>query len=1056
MKILKNNGASPVTVTDTGITIGASSSYTIPVDAYDLWAASSDVVTAVGDATLVVNDGTNDLTIAPGIGLIKLCKIITNYGVSDVTVMDTGITVVASSSYTIPPQDYWLWAASADIVTKVGDGDLVVNNGSSDLSISDGISFIQGLEPVNGSGTDLAQIQLIAGGDATGSPTIIGRYFGLQEAVDAIPAGTTSDTIRTVYTLLIPPGTYDEDLTIDVTNRHINFTALGPVNIGLFNNAFWAASNTRNITIINTAGTVDSIRCGFSMGTYLPFGDSGTTHQSYMTAFRVSGSLIVSTMPAGFTDVEFSLAAEFFGDIDTSAFATHDFQFFLTRCRVRGQIKGTRNRIQLADWCVFNGLVTALNYSTIRNCVFDSGMTVGSATGGGFKPYGIIATDFSGTFTGPANSMELDGTSLYFFTANGASLAGGATQVLLESGGGSGITQLTGDVTAGPGSGSQVATIGALKVTTGMIQANAVTNAKLATMAANTVKANITGGSAVPTDAALLTTATNNSVAQRDSSGDLTATVMRSATFKPADGAGTAATFTSGSAASNAAGGNVTLSSAVGSSVSTGGAGGSLNVTAGAANGDGTVDRAGGSITLTAGASKGSSQGGGLTVNLGTGGAGTGTAGATGGTGNYNAGTGGIGSATSGAGGNITLNAGTGGAGVAGGNGGSATLHGGNAGTGSASAGNGGAANVSGGSAGSFAGSSGGSVSLAGAGGSSTGAGGAGGTATITGGAAGGDNTANNSGGSITLTAGTSKGSSAGPNVNITAGTGGVGTGTAGANGGSLSFTGGSAGAGSATGGNGGTAQITGGSSAASAGSAGGQIILAGATGTGTGSGGAGGNAQLNGGNANGDSTVDRAGGNVTLTCGNSKGSATGGVLTFTGGTGGVGTGTAGAAGGAWNATAGAGGVGSASGGAGGTITISAGTGGASGTPGAGGNIIFRTALTTSITEHFRVGNDGHSTVTAGDLKIATAGNGLQVKGGANCKINTAVLVAGTVTVANTAVTANSRIFLTSQVDGGTPGFLRITAKTAGTSFVITSSNAADTSTVAWMIVESI
>jgi hypothetical protein len=93
---------------------------------------------------------------------------------------------------------------------------------------------------------------------------------------------------------------------------------------------------------------------------------------------------------------------------------------------------------------------------------------------------------------------------------------------------------------------------------------------------------------------------------------------------------------------------------------------------------------------------------------------------------------------------------------------------------------------------------------------------------------------------------------------------------------------------------------------------------------------------------------------------------------------------------------------------------------------------------------------------STGNVLISTIGKGLQVKTGTNAKIGTAVLVGGTVTVANTSVTANSRIFLTSQADGGTPGFLRITAKTNATSFVITSSSILDTSTVAWMIVESI
>jgi len=46
-------------------------------------------------------------------------------------------------------------------------------------------------------------------------------------------------------------------------------------------------------------------------------------------------------------------------------------------------------------------------------------------------------------------------------------------------GGGGGITALTGDVTAGPGSGSVIATIGALKVTGPKIANNAVTFAKM-------------------------------------------------------------------------------------------------------------------------------------------------------------------------------------------------------------------------------------------------------------------------------------------------------------------------------------------------------------------------------------------------------------------------------------------------------------------------------------------------------------------------------------------------------------------------------------------------
>lgn len=78
-----------------------------------------------------------------------------------------------------------------------------------------------------------------------------------------------------------------------------------------------------------------------------------------------------------------------------------------------------------------------------------------------------------------------------------------------------------------------------------------------------------------------------------------------------------------------------------------------------------------------------------------------------------------------------------------------------------------------------------------------------------------------------------------------------------------------------------------------------------------------------------------------------------------------------------------------------------------------------------------------------------------QVKTGTNGKIGQATLVGGTKTVANTSVTANSRIFLSVSATGGTPSTLSYT-KSAGTSFTITSANVLDTSTIDWLIVESI
>ena len=123
------------------------------------------------------------------------------------------------------------------------------------------------------------------------------------------------------------------------------------------------------------------------------------------------------------------------------------------------------------------------------------------------------------------------------------------------------------------------------------------------------------------------------------------------------------------------------------------------------------------------------------------------------------------------------------------------------------------------------------------------------------------------------------------------------------------------------------------------------------------------------------------------------------------------------------------------------TIRAGAGTG-----TGGGGKLIFQTSPVAQV-DRLTVSN-------AGNIEINTLGAGLQVKEGSNAKMGTSTLVAGTVTVSTTAVTATSRIFLTSQADGGTVGFQRVSARTAATSFTITSSSGTDTSTIAWFIVE--
>ena len=87
-----------------------------------------------------------------------------------------------------------------------------------------------------------------------------------------------------------------------------------------------------------------------------------------------------------------------------------------------------------------------------------------------------------------------------------------------------------------------------------------------------------------------------------------------------------------------------------------------------------------------------------------------------------------------------------------------------------------------------------------------------------------------------------------------------------------------------------------------------------------------------------------------------------------------------------------------------------------------------------------------------GDAVIDVAGKGLQIKEGTNARMGTATLVAGVATVNNTSITANTRIFLTKE--GTLSAVIRVSARTPGTSFTITSGNNTDTSQVHWMLVE--
>lgn len=92
-------------------------------------------------------------------------------------------------------------------------------------------------------------------------------------------------------------------------------------------------------------------------------------------------------------------------------------------------------------------------------------------------------------------------------------------------------------------------------------------------------------------------------------------------------------------------------------------------------------------------------------------------------------------------------------------------------------------------------------------------------------------------------------------------------------------------------------------------------------------------------------------------------------------------------------------------------------------------------------------------------VAISDLGSGFLIKEGSNARMGVVTLSAGSATILNSTVTANTRIFLTvnNQSSLNLLGFLRVTGRTPGVSFSISTGIALDFgSVVSWLLIEPI
>lgn len=96
----------------------------------------------------------------------------------------------------------------------------------------------------------------------------------------------------------------------------------------------------------------------------------------------------------------------------------------------------------------------------------------------------------------------------------------------------------------------------------------------------------------------------------------------------------------------------------------------------------------------------------------------------------------------------------------------------------------------------------------------------------------------------------------------------------------------------------------------------------------------------------------------------------------------------------------------------------------------------------------------GTAISSAGNHNITAIGGGMTIKEGTNARLGTVTLSSGIASIVNTSVTVNTRIFVFGQ-DTSVTGFLKITARTNGSGFSITSSVLSDSGVIAYLLVEA-
>lgn len=255
-KIIKNNTASPVFITDTGVSIAASSSYTIPAQDYDLWASSSDIITFIGSSDVTINDGTFDLSKADGVSLLQgnfkqsdFIASLKNNNRLKVETLNAGGPVVQVSS-----DDQTIGYLEAKIIGTANKIVVTTTNpgGDEDVQINIGSDVFDKSTNTTDNITE-------------GSTKLFFTDERAQDAVGNILTDTSSidftynDAGNQITAVVLPAGVNHNSLQNYVANQHIDHSTVSiTAGTGLTGGGDITATRTISMPNVGTAGTYGS------------------------------------------------------------------------------------------------------------------------------------------------------------------------------------------------------------------------------------------------------------------------------------------------------------------------------------------------------------------------------------------------------------------------------------------------------------------------------------------------------------------------------------------------------------------------------------------------------------------------------------------------------------------------------------------------------------------------------------------------------------------------------------------------------------------------------